>query len=168
MFSLAVIADVHGNRLALEVVLADIARRGLADIVNLGDSLDKCMDPGGTAELLMRENIRSLAGNNETFNEGQVSKTQQAWLATLPKTLDLGEVFCCHGTPTSDHQALLEDVAAGHPHLANGEVIVQRLAGVTYEVVLCAHTHVPRYGVAAEWAACGQPGKRRATSLHAR
>lgn len=144
MFSLAIIADVHGNRLALGAILADIAQRGLNDIVNLGDSLDRCMDPGGTAELLMRRSIPSLAGNAETFANEQLTEAQRSWLTALPKTLDLGEVFCCHGTPTSDHQELLEDVTAGHPHLASAETITERLVGVKHAVVLCAHTHVPR------------------------
>ena len=34
---LAAIADVHGNSWALDAVLADIARRGIGTIVNLGD-----------------------------------------------------------------------------------------------------------------------------------
>ena len=35
---IAVIADIHGNILALEAVIADLARRGGADVVvNLGD-----------------------------------------------------------------------------------------------------------------------------------
>ncbi len=34
---LAAIADVHGNFLALESVIADIRAQGIAEIVNLGD-----------------------------------------------------------------------------------------------------------------------------------
>jgi 3',5'-cyclic AMP phosphodiesterase CpdA len=34
---LAAIADIHGNHLALEAVLADIRAQGIDDIVNLGD-----------------------------------------------------------------------------------------------------------------------------------
>jgi predicted phosphodiesterase len=41
----AVIADVHGNRWALEAVLDDIARRGIRDIVNAGDHLSGPLDP---------------------------------------------------------------------------------------------------------------------------
>jgi hypothetical protein len=33
----AAIADVHGNCIALEAVLADISALGLTDVVNLGD-----------------------------------------------------------------------------------------------------------------------------------
>jgi predicted phosphodiesterase len=35
--TLGVIADIHGNLPALETVLADIARRGVTRIVDLGD-----------------------------------------------------------------------------------------------------------------------------------
>jgi hypothetical protein len=40
----AVIADVHGNYLALEAVLADIRELGIADIVNLGDMASGALD----------------------------------------------------------------------------------------------------------------------------
>jgi predicted phosphodiesterase len=33
----AAIADVHGNCVALEAVLADIAANGITEVVNLGD-----------------------------------------------------------------------------------------------------------------------------------
>eukprot|EP01038_Epipyxis_sp_PR26KG_P018882 gene18882-26737_t len=33
----AVIADIHGNHLALEAVLSDIAQQGINDVINLGD-----------------------------------------------------------------------------------------------------------------------------------
>ena len=33
----AAIADIHGNALALDAVLVDIAALGIADAVNLGD-----------------------------------------------------------------------------------------------------------------------------------
>ena len=35
----AAIADIHGNALALEAVLADVDAQGIGDIVNLGDML---------------------------------------------------------------------------------------------------------------------------------
>ena len=48
---LAVIADVHGNLIALETVLADIARRGSDLIVNLGDCVTSPLWPRETYEL---------------------------------------------------------------------------------------------------------------------
>ena len=42
---LAVLSDIHGNVRALDAVLADIAGRGITDIVNLGDCAYGPFDP---------------------------------------------------------------------------------------------------------------------------
>lgn len=152
MTKLAVIADVHGNPFALEAVLRDIKQRNLTWVINLGDSLDRDMDPAATAELLMSGEVPSIAGNHETFHDHQLTEAQRRWVARLPKTLDLGDTFCCHGTPDSDHDALVEEIDAGGVRLADSETILRRLGGVGHPVVLCAHKHVPR----AVWLPTGQ------------
>lgn len=152
MTRLAVIADCHGNSWALRAVLADIDRHGVDEIVNLGDSADADMDPGGTLAQLIARNVRSIAGNYETHRDGQLTPEQAGWLAGLPKTLDLGEIFCCHGAPTSDTDALIEEITPGRVELAAPEVIAARLGDVAHPVVLCAHKHVPR----AVWTPAGQ------------
>src|SRR5690348_15893197 len=63
--SLAVIADVHGYRWALEAVLQDIDRRGIQQIVNLGDHLTGPLGPAGTAHLLIERGMRSICGNDD-------------------------------------------------------------------------------------------------------
>lgn len=144
MERLAVIADIHGNRWALEAVLADIRSQAIDAIVNLGDSLDEVMDPAGTAALLMQHDVPTIAGSHESYRDDQLSEPQRDWLARLPDTMQLGDVYCCHGTPRSANEALLEDVRAGCVTLADDGVILSRLAGVRQRVVLCAHKHVPR------------------------
>ncbi len=144
MRKLAAIADTHGNSWALKAVLDDIGARGITDIVNLGDSADADMDPGGTISLLMKHDVPSIAGNYETHHAGQLTSDQEQWLASLPKTLDLDGVFCCHGTPSSDTQELIEQITPGRVELAPDDLILSRLNGVAHELVLCAHKHVPR------------------------
>lgn len=157
---LAAIADVHGNTWALDAVLADIARRGIGTIVNLGDCVYGSLDPAGTMARLIQPNITTLAGNQDrdvfapservraapdhAFVTGALSAEQIAWLSSRPPTLTLGEVFCCHGTPASDETYLLERVTAHGVSLETGDVIAGRLAGMAEPVVLCAHSHVPR------------------------
>ena len=51
---IAVISDVHGNRLALEAVLADIERQRCDSTVNLGDHAAGPMEPQWTADILTR------------------------------------------------------------------------------------------------------------------
>jgi predicted phosphodiesterase len=46
----AAIADVHGNYLALEAVLADVRAQDIAQIVNLGDMLSGPLDARRTIE----------------------------------------------------------------------------------------------------------------------
>ena len=152
MTRLAALADVHGNSWALEAVLADIRRRGVDRIVNLGDTADADMDPGGAIALVMEAGVESIAGNYETHRPGQLTADQIAWLEGLPKGLDLGDVYCCHGTPASDTEALIEDISPGRVEIAPPEVILSRLGGLTHPLVLCAHKHVPR----AVWLPTGQ------------
>ena len=61
-------------------------------------------------------------------------------------------MFCCHGTPASDTQELIERITAGRVDLADAETITGRLNGVRHPVVLCGHKHVPR----AVWLPSGQ------------
>jgi predicted phosphodiesterase len=56
----AAIADVHGNRWALEAVLADIEARGIQTLINLGDGP---LDPHGTAALLAQIDALRIQGN---------------------------------------------------------------------------------------------------------
>lgn len=61
----AAIADIHGNLLALEAVLADIAQRGIFKIVNLGDLLSGALWPAETADRLQSLNLPTVSGNHE-------------------------------------------------------------------------------------------------------
>lgn len=144
MKQLAVIADTHGNSWALKAVFEDIARRNIAQVVNLGDTADADMDPAGAIALMMQHDVSSIAGNYETFQPGQISPEQEAWLKSLPKTLELGDVFCCHGTPASDTEELIEEITINRIELAPVELIATRLGDIRHDVILCAHKHVPR------------------------
>lgn len=62
---LAILSDIHGNLPALEAVLADIDRRGVDGIVNLGDILSGPLWPAETADRLMPLAWPTLAGNHE-------------------------------------------------------------------------------------------------------
>ena len=84
----AAIADVHGNRWALEAVLEDIARRGVRSIVNLGDNLFGPLDVDGTAELLMRLDMPGVSGNQDRELVEAGSK-HSPWLASLPLRREL-------------------------------------------------------------------------------
>ena len=157
---IAVIADIHGNALALEAVLDDISRQGIRDLVNLGDHLSGPIDPARTADLLMARDIPSIRGNHDRalvtldpadmiltdrFTHAALSDKHLAWLASLPPTLSQGPLFHCHGTPQSDTTYWLEEVSPeGLVHRSGRTRIETLAAGVSHPVLLCAHTHISR------------------------
>lgn len=156
---LAVLADVHGNSWALRAVLRDMAERGVEDAINLGDSLYGPLDPGGCADLLMSGDMKSImgnqdrlilegdAGNNPTLDmvRRSLAPEQMAWLEARPSFLVLlDELYCCHGSPRSDEEYLLEEVSSGRAELKSCSELVHVLDGVDCPVILCGHTHLPR------------------------
>lgn len=149
----AVIADVHGNRWALEAVLEDIARQGIDDIVNAGDHLFGPLDPAGTADLLIRLELPTVAGNQdrELLDDLSLSLAHRDWLASMPARREVTEgILMFHGTPEHDDVYLLETVhSAGVVSLATTDEITARLADASHRLLLCGHTHIPRTVVAA-------------------
>ncbi len=138
----AVIADVHGNRWALEAVLEDIARRGIRDIVNAGDHLFGPLDPAGTADLLMSLALPSVAGNQDR----ELGELYAEWLAQMPARLELpGDILMFHGTPARDDVYLLETVRPGGVvSPATPVEIRERVGDAGQSLLLCGHTHIPR------------------------
>jgi putative phosphoesterase len=139
----AAIADVHGNRPALEAVLEDIERRGIGTVVNLGDHLFGPLDRDGTAAILRERDFPSVSGNQdrELVDQGD---PHGSWLARMPLTLELEGALLFHGTPTKDNVYLLETIHANGVVLASNEEIADRLGNIAQSLLLCGHTHIPR------------------------
>ena len=64
---IALFSDIHGNRPALEAVLADIEARGISRLHCLGDLVGYGPDPNGVIDVLREREIPSLLGN---YDEG--------------------------------------------------------------------------------------------------
>jgi predicted phosphodiesterase len=64
---LAILADIHGNVLALEAVLTDLEHRRVDEVVNLGDCVSGPLWPRETAQLLMRLDWRTVRGNHDRW-----------------------------------------------------------------------------------------------------
>lgn len=158
---IAVISDIHGNRLALEAVEADIAMVGVDATINLGDLFAGPLDPVGTADLLIERDYPTVIGNHDRYiAEGlppskepvdrfvteRLKPVHFEYLRSLPATRDIeGEVFLCHGTATSDEEAWLDAWWNGRTVTVPGEAEVTAKAnGLDFPVLLCGHTHVSR------------------------
>ena len=160
---LGAIADVHGNALALAAVLRDAQEQGVGRLVDLGDTLYGPLRPREAYQFFRGAPIvAGVAGNQERkifeASEAQLAAEPTlrfvcddlgdepvAWLRALPKRAVVdGELFLCHGTPSSDTTYLLEDVSSGEPRVRREEEILELLDGVAEPVVLCGHSHLAR------------------------
>ncbi len=153
---IAVLSDIHGNRLALEAVLKNIKNRGIETIVDLGDSLYGPLDPGGTAELLIKNKIPSIRGNEDRLlldsHEGNptleyvlnnIDSTHLEWLENLSVTEVKEDFFLCHASPDKDNEYLIEQVLETGVFLKESYKLLRKVKAIQQQIVLCGHSHVP-------------------------
>lgn len=157
---IAVVSDIHGNLPALEAVVKDINRRGVDEIVNLGDSLSGPLLPLETAQFLMSQPWLHLAGNHErqlltlspeqrgpsdNYTHSRLTTRELNWIASLKSSVQHSDdVWLCHGTPISDVEYFLETVEPTRLRQATMKEIDARLGSVDTAIILCGHTHIPR------------------------
>ena len=123
---LAIISDLHSNREALEAVFADIRRRGITDLVCLGDVVGYGPDPEFCVDLVRGHARWCLMGNHDEalfrdasdFNphaRGAIAYTRKRmqphwwsstekrsrwkWLKNLPLRQTEGRFLFVHGSP---------------------------------------------------------------------
>lgn len=156
---IAAFSDVHGNLAGLEAVLADIARRDVDLVVNLGDILSGPLQPAETADRLIPLNLPTIRGNHERqlldltpdcmnrsdqYAHAQLTGAHLEWLAGLPEDAWLSEdVYACHGTPKSDLVYFLQTVEASGVRDATDIEIAERVGEVEAALIICGHTHIP-------------------------
>ena len=156
---IAVLADIHGNHLALQAVRADLACRAVDRVVNLGDCVSGPLWPAETADALMALGWPTVRGNHDrwvsslapsamgatdAFTHARLDARQRAWLSDLPPTLRLdGGIVGIHGTPSDDNAYLLEEVEGGRLVEASAGAVQARLGPLDARILLCAHSHRP-------------------------
>jgi diadenosine tetraphosphatase ApaH/serine/threonine PP2A family protein phosphatase len=158
---LAAIADVHGNYLALEAVLADIRAQGIGEIVNLGDMASGPLDARRTMDALMALDAVHVLGNHDRWlidrppekmgswerpAHAQLENRHLDWLRAVPPTrIFRDQVFLCHATPADDNVYWLETVTPdGSVRMSPLEAIEKEAEGISQSLILCAHTHIAR------------------------
>jgi putative phosphoesterase len=158
----AVIADIHGNVLALDAVLRDLEGRGKLDlIVNLGDCVSGPLWPRETMERLEQLAAVTVRGNHDRrvasdplgemgpsdrFARDRLPQAQLDWLGGLPFQLEVApSVLAFHARPNHDERYLTEGLANGRLVRASTSSIVRRLEGLdpAYRLLLYGHSHRP-------------------------
>jgi predicted phosphodiesterase len=157
---IAAVSDIHGNLFALDAVLADIDRRAVDLIVNLGDILSGPVLPRETADRLMALGFPTIRGNHERqvlsmdparmgasdrHAYDTITSEQRDWLAALPPVMELPNgVFLCHATPENDVDCYLEDLIDGELRPAPLNRIEERTGTCGASLIMCGHSHIPR------------------------
>jgi predicted phosphodiesterase len=90
----ALLSDVHGHRLQLEVVLADAQARGADRIISLGDvGDDACV------ALLRQAGALAVFGNYEVSGWRRLSEGHRAWVRSWPPMLQEDGFLAVHAAP---------------------------------------------------------------------
>ena len=158
---IAVISDIHGNCLALDVILADLRQQTVEQIVCLGDAIQGGAQPVQTVQRLRELHCPVVMGNADAWlltgqdtspleqasesqlavrawSLTQLSEDDQAWIAGFQPTIDISletdkKLLCFHGSPHSFDDILLPDTP---------EEEFQRLLGGFDAVLMTGgHTH---------------------------
>ena len=157
----ALISDLHGNAVALDAVLDDIARVGVDRTVCLGDTATLGPDPTRVLETLRDRAIACIEGNHDafllepellqTYTQAPAIVAAVDWCrAELPPwaldflrgfapavDVDLGSgatLRLFHGTPRSHMEDLLATTSP--------ERVDEMLAGYPGTVLAGGHTHI--------------------------
>lgn len=159
---LAIVSDIHGNLVALEAVLADLATRSVDATVNLGDCVTSPLWPRETLELLNTLQWPTVRGNHDRwmmdgadvspsaipsmeFSRDRLSEEQRQFLFALPSTMLLdGTVRAVHGTPERDTSYLMEDAVDDRLSAVTSMQLQSRLETCAERIVLCGHSHQAR------------------------
>ncbi len=116
----AVVSDVHGNVTAYEAVLADIARRGIEHVVNLGDVVGKGPRGAECIRITREHCVATVRGNWDAFIardpvqpwehtqwvRDELSADELRWLAELPNVHEMSlsgqPIRFFHASPVSE------------------------------------------------------------------
>jgi len=156
---IAVLADIHGNVLALEAVLEHLAQRKPDIVVDLGDCASGPLWPRETLERLAVLEAKTVRGNHDRwvatlsrdkmgpsdrFAFDEISAEQRARLGALPSRVEIAPgILAFHATPESDNTYLLDVVESGRVVRDRRDAIAARLGPVEARLVLCGHSHRP-------------------------
>lgn len=153
---LGLIADIHGNKLALDAVLEQLDYQEVDQILCLGDVATLGPDPGGVVRTLRERNIQVVMGNTDAWlfhperddlyftsltywTLDQLSEADIDYVRMFPATLSVPlaggvSLLGCHGSPHSYDDVLSASTPIG--------VLVDSLCGHAQPVIAGGHTHV--------------------------
>ena len=158
----AAIADVHGNYLALEAVLADIRAQGIDDIVNLGDMASGPLDARRTMDALDGARCRPRARQSRPLSDRPAAREDglvgpAGACAARRQRISTGCARCrrrgCFAirsfsatrrprmTRSTGWRRCCPTARCGWPRWKRSR---RRPTGIAQSLILCGHTHIAR------------------------
>lgn len=156
MTLIAIFADVHANREALDACLAEARAQGAQRFAFLGDLVGYGADPAYVVELVAqcradgaivvkgnhdaaiartRETMNAYARESIDWTRERLSKAQREFLAELPLTAELGETLFVHAE-------------AAHPgnwdYVTSAAEADRSMRATAKRVTICGHVHRPQ------------------------
>jgi putative phosphoesterase len=157
---IAVLSDIHGNKIALETVINEISVEKIDHIIILGDLVtDLPHETNSVLELIKTLGNFVIKGNRESYllNDHEpleydqflttfltkkiISEKNYNYLELLPEHISLVfdskfSLHCVHGSPSSNSEHIKE----------NGiEANINHLNKINENLLLCGHTHEQWY-----------------------
>lgn len=146
----ALIADIHGNLVALESVLHDISSRSVEQIVCLGDVASTGPQPLEVMNLIRTLNCLAVMGNadaellnpmdeSSAWSREHLHAEHLDYIRTFQPTVEVplgagATLLCFHGSPRS-----YDDIIMSTTSIAEVE---QMIAGHYATILAGGHTHV--------------------------
>ncbi|OGG39856.1 hypothetical protein A2118_02600 [Candidatus Kaiserbacteria bacterium GWA2_50_9] len=159
---IGILADIHGNNIALEAVLTEVSNAGIERLFVLGDFVGYYYNPDDVLAQLARFKTTMIRGNHEAMLEAaqkderskeairakygsgvsraleKLTAVQIQELLALPKTREVtidGLTFIlCHGSPWDTNEYIYPDA---------DEEVLRKCASEKADFILLGHTHRP-------------------------
>jgi hypothetical protein len=180
---IAILADIHGNVLALEAVLASstevwssLSTSVTVCLVRCGRAKPPNCSDSSTGQLFVATMTCWVTDwppekhyREDAFAFQSLGISELAWLRALPSTRELSDgVFACHGRPDNDNAYLLENVEGGRLVPARRTEVAERVRAVASRFVLCAHSSTTGDKMIINPGSVGLPARSARSSLAAR
>ncbi len=161
----AIISDIHSNTEAFEVVLEDIRKHGIEDIICLGDIIGYGPNPKGCVDMSYGFRL-TLMGNHEeaVLHEAQtrgfnpkatkavrwtasqfdmLSEDKQGnarrwdFMGLMPRVYSQDSILCVHGSPVDPTRQYIYTTDVRNPNK------MERIFEKIEHICFVGHTHVP-------------------------
>ncbi|MCD8488905.1 MAG: metallophosphoesterase [Desertifilum sp.] len=129
---IAIISDIHGNWEGLKVVLQDIKLQSIDKVVCLGDLVEGGEHNDAVVEFIRENNIATVQGNHDEFNDCQLKQDNQKWLKELPDLLIENNYIFTHISPRLKKCAISNSIEAWNV-----------FDEVSFQVCFIGHIHFP-------------------------